>query len=199
MSKIKILNLYSGLGGNRKLRENVDVTSVEYDESIAKVYSNLYPQDNIVIGDAHQYLENHFSEFDFIWSSPPCPSHGQYRHNVGVLGKGFKPILPDMKLYSEIIFLQTYFKGRYCVENTKPYYKPLIEPTIELQRHLIWSNFHIRDMKFEKSGIRSKNKISDFDGYEIVESSKIKNKRQVLRNCVDSELGRHVLNSAFCT
>ena len=141
------------------------------------------------------FLEDNFNNFDFIWSSPPCPSHGQYRHNVGVIGKGFKPILPDMKLYSEIIFLQTYFKGDWVVENTKPYYKPLITPSFILQRHLFWSNKTVPIKKFESAKIRSKNKISDFKNGDVVANSKIKNKRQVLRNCILPELGNYILSN----
>lgn len=191
---MKILNLYSGIGGNRTLWKGHEITSVELDEKIAEVYSKLYPNDTMIVGDALEYLEKHYSEFDFIWASPPCQSHGQYRHNVGVLGKGFAPILPDMGLYSIIIFLKTYFKGDWCVENVVPYYKPLVEPTVLLQRHLFWSNKPIREKEFAKDAIRIKNKISDFDNYEIVANSRISNKRQVLRNCVKPELGEYVLN-----
>jgi len=186
--------LYAGIGGNRKLWTDCEVTAVELDPAIAEVYSKLYPQDEVIVADAHEFLEKHFSEYAFIWASPPCPSPGQYRHNVGVLGKGFDPIMPDMKLYAEIVFLSTYHKGFFVVENVKPYYEPLIPPSFELQRHLFWSNFKVGHADFEGSKIRSKNKISDFDGYEIVRDSKIGNKRQVLRNCVDPLVGKHIFD-----
>lgn len=189
---IEVLNLYAGIGGNRALWNECNVTSVEIDPEIAKVYSEIYPSDTVIVADAHQYLEQNFQKFDFIWSSPPCPSHGQYRHNVGVIGKGFKPILPDMRLYSEIVFLQTYFKGNWIIENVKPYYQPLVKPAFELQRHLFWSNFVVENKQFKPSEIRSKNKISDFHGFEVVQKSKISNKRQVLRNCVDANLGLYI-------
>lgn len=190
---MKILNLYAGIGGNRKLWGNEhDITAVELSPEIANLYHSCFPQDNVVVGDALDFLEKHYYEFDFIWASPPCQSHGQYRHNVGVLGKGFAPIMPDMSLYAVIVFLKTYFNGNWCVENVKPYYKPLIEPTSIMQRHLFWSNKDILPKEFGKDAIRSKNKISDFDNFEIVEKSCIKNKRQVLRNCVLPELGRYI-------
>ena len=195
-TEIKVLNLYAGIGGNREKWENVDVTAVELDPNIAEVYSRLYPDDKVIVGDAHKYLEEHYSEFDFVWSSPPCPSHGQYRHNVGVRGKGFDPIMPDMKLYAEIVFLQNYFEGAFVVENVKPYYEPLVQPTFELHRHLFWANFVAEQRDFKPAKIRSKNKISDFDNGDLVAASKIKNKRQVLRNCVDPELGLHIFQSA---
>ena len=191
---MKILNLYAGIGGNRKLwGDKHEITAVEIDPNIAEVYQKIYPNDTVVVGDALEYLEKHYNEFDFIWASPPYQSHSQYRHNVGVLGKGFSPILPDTSLYSIIVFLKTYYKGKWCVENVVPYYKPLIEPTSIMQRHLFWCSGNLVAKEFEKDAIRSKNKISDFDGYEIVATSNIKNKRQVLRNCVKPELGLYVL------
>jgi DNA (cytosine-5)-methyltransferase 1 len=73
---MKILNLYSGIGGNRKLWGNEhEITSVEYNESIANIYKDLYPNDKVIVADAHEYLQEHFKEFDFIWTSPPCPTH----------------------------------------------------------------------------------------------------------------------------
>lgn len=191
---MKILNLYSGIGGNRKLWTNCQVTAVEQDEKIAKVYQSYFPEDEVVVGDAHAYLESNYSKFDFIWSSPPCPTHGQYRYNVGFKAKGYSAVFPDMKLYEEILFLKYYFKKSWCIENTKPYYDPLVKPTICLQRHLFWSNFHIDFVKFEAKNIRSKNKISDYSiGFDISQTN-ISNKRQVLRNCVNSDLGLHIFN-----
>jgi len=188
------LNLYAGIGGNRKLWTNCEVTAVELDPKIAEVYQSFFPSDTVVVGDAHAYLQEHYSEFDFIWSSPPCPTHGQYRYNVGFRAKGYSAVFPDMKLYEEIIFLKHYFSGLYCVENTKPYYDPLIVPSIVLSRHLFWSNFEIEKAEFETKHIRSKNKISDYSNFDIAESA-IGNKRQVLRNCVDSNLGLHIFNA----
>ena len=70
---MKVLNLYSGLGGNRQLWKNCDVTSVEYDPKIGEIYKQQFPNDKLIIGDAHEYLLKNCQEnFDFIWSSPPC-------------------------------------------------------------------------------------------------------------------------------
>jgi len=81
---MKILNLYAGLGGNRKLWENVQVTAVELDPRIAAIYQRFHPQDRVVVGDAHQYLLDHYSEYDGVWSSPPrppCPIGPGGRHS----------------------------------------------------------------------------------------------------------------------
>lgn len=193
---MKILNLYAGIGGNRALwGDEHEITAIENVPEIADVYRQLWPNDTVVMADAHQYLLEYFTEFDLVWSSPPCPTHGQYRYNVGFRAKGYAPVFPDMQLYEEIVFLQHYYEGLWVVENVRPYYKPLIEPTATLGRHLFWSNFPITDKQFEARKLRTKNKISDYDdsGFDIA-GSDIKNKRQVLRNCVDSSLGLHVFN-----
>lgn len=175
---MKILNLYAGIGGNRLLwGDEHQVTAVENDPDIAAAYFKLYPRDKVIVEDAHEYLLKHHTEFDFIWSSPPCPTHGQYRYNVGFRAKGYAPVFPDMKLYEEIIFLKHYYDGLWAVENVKPYYEPLIAPTITLQRHLFWSNFEIEHKDFGAKKIRSKNKISDYDvGFDIT-ATKIKKQK----------------------
>lgn len=68
---MKVLNLYAGLGGNRKLWQGCKVTAVERDEKIAKIYQKNNPNDEVIIADAHEYLRDNYMNFDFIWSSPP--------------------------------------------------------------------------------------------------------------------------------
>ena len=191
---MKILNLYAGIGGNRKLwGGDIKVVAVENDPDIAAVYAQLFTDDTVIVADAHDYLLKHYKEFDFIWSSPPCPSHGQYRFNVGFKAKGYAPLYPDMKLYEEIIFLKHYYSGIWLVENVVPFYEPLVKPTAILQRHLFWSNSPIDYISIAPKKLRTKNKISDYGELgEMIKDTKISNKRQVLRNCVDPELGLHV-------
>lgn len=193
MKKLKVLNLYSGIGGNRKLWKNVDVTAVENDEKIAKIYQDFFPDDTVVVGDAHQYLLEHYKEFDFIWTSPPCQSHSSFRQNICVRYRGTEPVYPDMKLYQEILFLQYNFEGDWVVENVKPYYKPLIEGII-VQRHLFWSNKEITDeVDFKKDKIRTAQipDLQKLHGFDLSQY-RLSNKRQVLRNCVLPELGEYV-------
>lgn len=191
---MKILNLYAGIGGNRKLWGGEhEITAVEYDPNIAKVYADHFPNDTVVVADAHQYLIDHFSEFDFIWSSPPCQSHSSFRQNIGVRFRGVQPIYADMKLWQEIIFLQYNFKGKWVVENVKPYYTPFVPPTADLQRHYFWANFDIPDLAFEKDNLRAAQipQLQELHGYNL-DGYKLPNKRQVLRNCVLPALGQHV-------
>ena len=193
---MKVLNLYAGIGGNRKLwTNNHEITAIEINSEIANIYRDLFPQDKVIVADAHQYLLEHFFEYDFIWSSPPCQTHSSFRQNICVRFRGTKPEYPDMRLYQEIIFLQNNFKGKWLVENVRPYYKPLIMPTIELQRHLFWSNFEIKHADFKKEKIRTFQikDLEEIHGFKL-SGYNLPNKRQVLRNCVLPELGSHILN-----
>ncbi len=192
---MKILNLYAWIGWNRKLWDWHEITAVEYNPDIAKVYQDLYPNDTVIIWDAHQYLLDHYKEFDFIWSSPPCQSHSSFRHNICVRFRGTPPKYPDMRLYEEIVFLQHYASCKWVVENVKPYYTPLISWKL-IQRHLFWSNFDIPDFQVEKDNIRTA-QIADLEKHHGFDLSKYKlpNKRQILRNCVYPEVWLHVLQS----
>lgn len=204
----KVLNLYSGIGGNRKLWKDVEVTAIEIEPEIAKIYQDLFPNDKVIVTDAHRYLLKHYDNgWDFIWSSPPCPTHSRIR-NIASVGRGQeKPIYPDMKLYEEIIFLkQIYhssgcdFDGKYCIENVTSYYTPLLKP-LKRSRHYLWSNFHITEINMkplpEKSRSIEKG-LEQYYGFDI-SSYDIEPvcKRQILRNCVHPKLGLHIFNCAF--
>jgi DNA (cytosine-5)-methyltransferase 1 len=199
---MKILNLYAGIGGNRKLwGDKHEITAIEYDPKIAEIYKHFFPNDRVIVTDAHQYLLEHFMEFDFIWSSPPCPSHSKLRKSLS-MASGAKAIYPDMKLYEEILLLQGYFKGDWVIENVQSWYKPLIEPQI-IQRHFFWSNKVITPKTFEKDGIRitgGKNapewtQIKHLEErHGITLPNDAPRKKLLLRNCVNPEVGLHILN-----
>lgn len=208
INNMNILNLYGGIGGNRKKwGSEHNITMVENDPAIAKIYQDLFPNDTVIIGDAHQYLLEHYAEFDFIWSSPPCPSHSKARFGLGVGSGKVKPVYPDMRLYQEIILLSTHFKGKYCVENVIAYYKPLIEPQ-KIGRHWYWSNIEIPDIKVAPSRISQESKAyskspvrifktEDYEklyGYDLKKYSGV-DKRLLLRNCVEPEIGKHILDN----
>lgn len=194
MKKTKVLNLYAGIGGNRKNWENVEVTAVEFNEEIANVYQQLHPGDTVVIADAHDYLAKHWRDFDFIWSSPPCQSHSKVRMMASKSGS-YDAVMPDMKLWAEIIFLQNFTKNtdiKFVVENVKPYYEPLVKPTVKLGRHLFWSNFHIPFVKME-DGLTHNERGSSDKGYFDLRPFKMEHRKdQVIRNCVYPELGKYV-------
>lgn len=183
---MKILNLYAGIGGNRKLWGNEnEITAVEYNEKTANKYRDLYPNDTVVVGDAHEYLLDNYKEYDFIWSSPPCQSHSTTNYFTQHIRK--RPVYPLMSLYQEIIFLQNFYKGKFCVENVVSYYEPLIKP-LKIGRHYLWSNFNISKIEQPKNDI----------GTMIKGHPNRANKKPLEeRNAVNSELGLHILNQAL--
>ena len=196
---MKILNIYSGIGGNRKLwGDEHDITSVEYNEEIASVYADIFPNDTLIVGDAHEYLLRNYKEFDLIWASPPCPTHSRLvTCNKEKFYAENRVQYPDMMLYQEILLLKHLAPKnvKWVVENVIPYYKPLIEG-VELQRHLFWSNFDINP--FAET---DKRKHDQIEGNSIVygfdlKNYKIKDKRKILRNMVNPSVGLHILNCA---
>lgn len=193
---MNILNLYAGIGGNRKLwRYGHDITAVELNPEIAAEYKKRFPNDTVIIGDAHEYLLKNYMHFDFIWSSPPCPSHSDIRR-CGVHKGQYDAVYPEMGLYQEIILLQNFFKGKFVIENVKPYYESLIKPDYIADRHYFWLNFFVKEFKKSNdrihTDIKGSSTIYDFN----IADTNIKNKRKVLRNLVDPALGLHFLNCA---
>jgi DNA (cytosine-5)-methyltransferase 1 len=195
---VKVLNLYAGIGGNRKLWNGVDCTAVEIKPEIAKIYQDFFPNDRVIVGDAHQYLLEHFKEFDFIWSSPPCKTHSQMRYRVMVLNGKTNPVYPDMSLYQEIIFLKYSFNSKWVVENTESYYEPLITPQF-IQRHFFWSNFVINNNTiFPSDNMKraTKEELAATYGFDL-DKIKTQHQREILRNVVRPELGKYVFDCAF--
>ena len=194
---MKVLNLYAGIGGNRQLWQDVTVTAVEYNAETAQYYKELYPNDNVIVADAHQYLLDHYTEFDFVWSSPPCPTHSKIRR-CGVKAGRYEAKYPEMDLYQQIILMQHFApkKTAWIIENVVPYYDSLIRPTRKLHRHLFWCNFHIDNFDVQNNRTHlSISQNSTVYGHNL-KHTQIKDKRKALRNMVDPELGLHILKSA---
>jgi len=202
---MKILNLYACLGGNRYKWDEVteiEVTAVELDSELARMYQERFPNDTVIIADAHQYLLEHYKEFDFIWSSPPCPTHSRARYwNSSNYDTTTQAVFPDMKLYEEILFLQHYFKGKYVVENVIPFYTPLIEAK-KRGRHLYWTNFNLpnnlQDRRFAIS--QTKNELQELCKFHKIDLSNYngtQSKVKVGRNLVDYEAGKTILETVM--
>ncbi len=199
---MKILNLYAGLGGNRKNWKGVDVTAVEYTKKIADVYKKLNPGDEVIVADAHEYLLNNYQDFDFIWSSPPCQSHTRMIRS----GKNRSPRYPDLRLYEEILLLTHNFNGLWVVENIRPYYAPLIKAK-KVGRHLFWSNFDFDcdEVKqphnfINKTNVKGSEDLKKWLGIEYEGNIYYEGNHcpaQVLRNCVHPSIGEQIFNQAF--
>ena len=197
MIKYKVLNLYACLGGNRYKWTDCEVTAVELDEEAARLYKERFPNDIVIVADAHKYLLDHYKEFDFIWSSPPCPSHSRARF---ARKSTTSAIYPDLKLYEEILFLEDWFEGKYCVENVIPYYEPLI-PAQKRGRHLYWTNFILpNELNERKASImESKDEVSQWCKFHNYDFRQYKGKQSVqkmARNLVDYEAGLTIFNVA---
>jgi DNA (cytosine-5)-methyltransferase 1 len=192
---MKVLNLYACLGGNRYLWDNCEVTAVELDAELARLYQERFPNDTVIIADAHQYLLDHYKEFDFIWSSPPCPSHSRARY-WGSKGGQVAPIYPDAKLYQEITFLKHFFDGKWVVENVKPYYDPWIYPTQKLGKHFFWSNFVIPEFKTLSAHYESQKEIELFHKINLTDYKGEQSKKKIARNMVHFETGKHIFDIA---
>jgi DNA (cytosine-5)-methyltransferase 1 len=209
MSKYKILNSYACLGGNRykwdevakELGIELEVTAVELDSEAARLYQERFPNDKVIVADAHQYLLDHYQDFNFIWSSPPCPTHSRMRKtNTGEGERKSKATYPDMKLYQEIILLKHFFKGKYCVENVIPFYEPLIVAK-KRDRHLYWTNFNLPNNLNGRSAsnfIHSKvSELSKFHDFDFTKYKGEQAMNKMARNLVDYEAGRTILETAL--
>ncbi len=197
---MKILNLYACLGGNRykwnEVKNDIEVTAVELDPECARLYQERFPNDKVIIADAHQYLLDHYNEYDFIWSSPPCPTHSRL---VQTNKNKIKMKYPDMKLYEEILFLKHLFNGKYVVENVIPYYEPLI-PACKRHRHLYWTNFNLptilthRKVKIS-NGTNEVKKLCKFHDFDFYKYKGKQRTNKIARNLVDYEAGKTIFET----
>lgn len=209
---MKILNLYAGIGGNTHNldRSKHDITHVEWNEEIAQANRELHPLDKVVECDAKKFLEMNYKEYDYIWASPPCPSHASIR-KAGAKNGQYDALVPDMDLYGIIIFLDEYFQGSWTVENVKPFYDRLdvqekkrqdalvkiIPPAQVSSRHLFWSNHEVPNISIKPSNFNQANnsEMMEWLGIELDKSFDTVEKRKVLRNCVHPEIGESILKS----
>jgi len=200
--KYKVLNLYACLGGNRYLWTDCEVTAIELDKELARMYQERFPNDIVIVADAHQYLLDHYKEFDFIWSSPPCPSHSRARYwTSSNYDTNVEAVYPDMKLYEEILFLQHYYRtGKWVVENVIPYYEPLIAAK-KRGRHLYWTNFNLPSDLGDRriqigAGTDELKRLCEFHKIDISSYKGEQSMIKVARNLVDYEAGLTIYNVA---
>ena len=183
---MKILNLYSGIGGNRHLwGDEHEITAIEINPEISAIYKEKFPNDVVINTDAHFYLLHHFQDFDFIWSSPPCPSHSRLCYSQ----KEKKYI--DLSLYQQIILLKSWFKGKWVIENVVPYYDYLINPSVVIGRHPYWCNFEVPTLPIKNIDI-SRSTADELSEYLGIPKPRYKS-RLLLRNCVEPKIGLHFL------
>ena len=115
---------------------------------------------------------------------------------------------PDMKLYEEIIFLDTFFNGKYCIENVIPYYDPLISAK-KRDRHLYWTNFNLPNLlsrrkspnmaaqeagrqKYKKLNKKVFDVFCEFHDYDFKKYKGNQDLGKMSRNLVDYEAGKTI-------
>jgi len=218
---MKILNLFAGLGGNRKAWSKHEITAIELDPAICKIYSELYPEDTIINQDYEDYLRNTDNDldFDFIWGSPPCQTHSHMqvftRHN-----KKRQPVFKMDQVQGLVLWLKRNVDCKFVIENVIPSYglvsledKGIYQ--VILDRHIFYSSFKIKKMKFRSRNSEGHGKISGLMRmnavqlcayhdlpFEIVE--RIKGLQEsghdhlkVLRNLCDYQIGDYVLKQSL--
>lgn len=209
---MRILNLFAGIGGNRGAFGDNEVVAVENDEEIAKIYKDFWPQDEVVVADAYDYCLQHAHEFDFIWASPPCPTHSRMRL-LCAQKEGANHKMPDMKLYGLVLWLKHFYKGLWVVENVISYYEPFLNP-VEAGKHYFWANFEVLPFKTGKRAIRRihfKGQKGVTDELELQLSGRRektgfdlrkyklapRRERLLINNCCEPKLAEHILACAF--
>lgn len=196
---MKILNLFASLGGNRYKWDSLgrfEITAVEKDPFLCDLYRDRFPADTVVNSDAYKFLLENYKKFDFVWASPPCPSHSRARF---ARKETTAPTYPDFKLYELIYFLEKWFTGLYVVENVIPYYKPLL-PAKKIGRHLFWSNFKIPDLEEHRPVISGPNEVSELSKFHDFDFKKYKGTQRIdkiARNLVPFKTGYHILRAAI--
>ena len=114
---------------------------MKIDDLVKNLEQNTAEQDKIIKKQAESVIKQHLESYDAV--------------------------MPDMKLWSEIIFLQNFTKNtdiKFVVENVKPYYEPFVKPTAKLGRHLFWANFEIPEIEI-KDGLTHNERGSSEKGY----------------------------------
>ncbi|MQP53706.1 MULTISPECIES: DNA cytosine methyltransferase [unclassified Flavobacterium] len=187
---MKILNLYAGIGGNRTLwGDEHEITAIEINSDIASEYKYKFPNDEVIQTDSHQFLLHNYQNYDFIWSSPPCPSHSRLCYSQK------EKRYAEMSLYQQIILLKSWFKGKYAIENVVPYYDYLIQPSIMIGRHPYWTNFKVEQLEVKNIDVSrsTKEELSEYLGIPIPRI----NGALLLRNSVEPNVGKHILDCAL--
>lgn len=202
MTELRVLNAYAGIGGNRHLwPANWKVTAVENDERVAGEYARRYPDDTVLVDDAHAVVMERAAHFDAVWTSPPCPTHSRLAINVAKR-KCVEPV-PDPRLWDEIAHLSA-LGGRYVVENVHTYYVPPIPPDVVTARHYYWAS-DVPVMLTELATLPVSGRmvgltadaIADSYGLPPLPPGSVRDRRKAMRNAVVPHEGLEIAMAAF--
>ena len=111
----------------------------------------------------------------------------------------------DMMLWQEILLLQHFFKGVWCVENVVPFYTPLV-PGVKVGRHMYWANFDVGDYVepsppdfINLANVAGKKRLQDYLGIHYEKNIYYGDNHcpaQILRNCVHPNEGAAIFERA---
>lgn len=202
VAELRVLNAYAGIGGNRHLwPASWKVTAVEYDERVAAEYARRYPDDVVLVEDAHAVVMERAAEFDAVWTSPPCPTHSRLALNVAKR-KGIEPT-PDPRLWEEIKHLSAN-AARYVVENVHTYYVPPIAPDVVTARHYYWTSnapmfltpANVLPVSGRMVGLTA-DAIAESYGLPLLPPGSVADRRKAMRNAVLPHEGLEIAQAAF--
>lgn len=221
----KGLILFAGCGGFRygvRGFPGWEWTAVELDPNIAKIYADNFPVDNLIVGDAMEYLRDHAHEFDFIQASPPCQTHSRQRYGLGVCSQNPKQCLRhefcDPMLWQSIIFMATHPRlkpgVKWLIENVNPYYAHLVKFAPQYRakcgRHYVWTNadlwgydpkmdfelptFNVKNKNGRIANVSVKNMMATGEIWFDIQKYRGINKQQVLRNMFEPKLAAYIFS-----
>lgn len=202
MNELRVLNAYAGIGGNRHLWPTEwHVTAVEIDPRVAAEYARRYPNDTVLVEDAHAHVMKRAHEYDARWTSPPCPTHSRLAVNVAKR-KGVEPA-PDPRLWAEIEHLRS-LGGRYVVENVHTYYVPPIAPDVVTERHYYWTSTPplaltpavVLPISGRRVGLTA-DAIAQSYGLPHLPAGSVADRRKAMRNAVIPHEGYQIAMAAF--
>lgn len=200
---MRVLNAYAGIGGNRHLwPADWKVTAVEWDRRVAAEYERRYPQDLVLVSDAHEHVIQHADLFDAVWTSPPCPTHSRLaKVNASRYGHD---LAPDPRLMAEVKHLRS-VGVRHVVENVHTYYTPEVLPDLVTDRHYYWMTtppLLLAPLRRTiiggwEEGSASSDELADSYGLPRLEPGSVPDRNRAMRNAVIPQEGLQVALAAF--
>ncbi len=210
---MKILSAFCSVGIGETfwpIKEH-EITGIEALPVLAEEYKKRFPNSNVLIGDAYNYISLMHDQYDVIFATPPCQSRSRL---TSINSRQHNKPEEDLRVFELIEFLEDNFAGNWIIENVISNIIPKVNPSLKIGRHHIWSNIPLRgyikvpkpDFRFDKgtyskAGLnQTKTYLSDLQNYLGVTLSKrfyIRGNHdpgQIYREGLHPILGKSLLN-----